>query len=74
MDWFGQKSVCHIFGFFKAFHRVYHYIFLQKLRAFGLGESLLKIFVSYLPDRVQKIKIGGYLFEELPITTEIQLG
>ena len=59
---------------FKAFDRVDHFIFLQKLRQFGLGGSLLTMIASHLGNRVQHVTIGNSLSEELLITTGVPQG
>lgn len=46
--------------FWKAFDQIDHNILLQKLHYFGFSDSLIKLFQSYLVDRVQYVQYRCY--------------
>ena len=51
-------AYCCYLDFSRAFDKVPHSILLDKLRKFGIGGGLLKLFSSYLSDRYQCVKVG----------------
>jgi hypothetical protein len=56
----GSRTDVIYFDFSKAFDSVNHDIILQKLKYnFGINGFLLKFFVEYLRDRLQKVVVGG---------------
>lgn len=50
--------------FEKAFDKVNHLTLLSKLNYFGLSSPLVKLFSSYLHDRVQYVCYGGFSSSE----------
>lgn len=59
LDLQGQVDVIYT-DFSKAFDRIDHNILLAKLTNFGLSNSLIQFFTSYLCDRSQYISYNGY--------------
>ena len=58
----------------KAFDTVDHYILEQKLNNYGIRESALKWFTSYLRDRSHYVKIGSYTSEKVEATLGVPQG
>lgn len=58
----------------KAFDLVNHEILLQKLQMYGLSDSAVKLFHSYLSDRQQCVKVNGCISSLLPINQGISQG
>ena len=67
-----EKAYAIYLAFYKAFDRVDDYIPLQKMRRFGVGESLLKLIASYLRNRVQPVKVRNYFSEDLSVISGFQ--
>ena len=42
----------------KAFDSIPHALLLAKLKAYGLGETSIELLMSYLSERIQRVKIG----------------
>ena len=53
----------------KAFDTVNHKILLEKLDRYGIRGNALKLFTSYLSDRLQIVKINEYISPYKLITT-----
>ena len=60
--------------FKKAFDLISHEILLQKLQMYGLSDSAVKWFHSYLSDRQQCMKVNGCTSSLLPINQDIPQG
>ena len=58
----------------KAFDTLDHKILLSKLKYYGLSESALQWFSSYLTDRLQYIHVEGTDSNMLPISTGVPQG
>ena len=56
-------AYCCYLDFSRAFDKVPHSILFDKLRKFGIGGGLLKLFSSYLSDRYQCVKVGDVYSE-----------
>ena len=69
-----KKAFAFYLDFSKAFDRVGHYILLMELHHFGLVGALLKVIASYLQNRVQQVKSGNHLSDELSITSGVPQG
>ncbi|CAB4027030.1 Hypothetical predicted protein, partial [Paramuricea clavata] len=51
----------------KAFDTIDHQIILQKLKNYGIDETSLTWFHSYLTDRTQKCRVNGQLSDSVPV-------
>jgi hypothetical protein len=60
--------------FSKAFDRLDHRILLCKLREFGLSESLLQFFESYLGSRKQFVMCNGFRSKEITVSSGVPRG
>jgi hypothetical protein len=60
--------------FSKAFDRLDHSILLSKLREFGLSESLLQFFESYLGSRKQFVMCNGFRSKEIIVSSGVPQG
>lgn len=60
--------------FSKAFDTVNHFILCEKLKAFGLGGTLLNWITSYLHDRTQSVRVKGFISEEITVTSGVPQG
>mgnify|MGYP000512335400 FL=1 len=60
--------------FSKAFDRLDHKVLIQKLAAFGFSNSLVKLFMSYLSDRIQYVSLYGYTSEKYTATSGVPQG
>jgi hypothetical protein len=60
--------------FSKAFDRLDHRILLCKLREFGLSESLLQFFESYLGSRKQFVMCNGFRSKEITVSSGVPQG
>ena len=58
----------------KAFDTLDHKILLQKLRYYGLQNTPLRWFDSYLTGRLQYVEVNGACSDSLPITTGVPQG
>ena len=67
-------AYCCYLDFSKAFDKVAHYILLDKLRKFGIGGGLLKLFFSYLSDRYQCVKVGKVYIENVLVARGVPQG
>ena len=47
----------------KAFDRVWHETLVFKLRSYGISDSLLRLFNSFLSERLQRVVLNGQAFE-----------
>ena len=60
-------AYCCYLDFSRVFDKVPHSILLDKLRKFGIGGGLLKLFSSYLSDRYQCVKVGDIYSEDASV-------
>ena len=60
--------------FCKAFDKVNHYLLIEKLKNFGIGEKLLQLLSSYLEDRSQRTVINNIYSEHLPVNSGVPQG
>ncbi|KAL4152733.1 hypothetical protein QTP88_000566 [Uroleucon formosanum] len=60
--------------FSKAFDSVNHSVLIAKLKAYGLPDHLLSWISSYLVNRVQQVKINGFLSNKLPVPSGVPQG
>ena len=58
----------------KAFHKVNHYLLIEKLKIFGIGGNLLQLLASYLEDRSQRTVIINIYCEYMPIDSGVPQG
>jgi hypothetical protein len=58
----------------KAFDLIDHQLLLQKLSAYGVDDTYLKIFQNYLLDRTQFVEINGFKSCPLCITHGVPQG
>lgn len=58
----------------KAFDRVDHDLLISKLATFGLSNSLIKLFRSYLQNRFQYVSCRGYVSESFPALSGVPQG
>ena len=62
---------CCYLDFSRAFDKVPHSILPDKLRKFGIGGGLLKLFSSYLSDRYQCVKVGDVFSEHASVASGV---
>ena len=62
------------FDFKKAFDRVDHYILLQKLEYYGIGDPLLSWINSYLRNRIQFVKFKNCLSKKIVVHSGVPQG
>ena len=67
-------TYCCYLDFSRAFDKVPHSILLDKLRKFGIGGGLLKLFSSYLSDRYQCVKVGDVYSEYASVASGVPQG
>ena len=67
-------AYCCYLDFRRAFDKVPHSILLDKLRKFGIGGGLLKLFSSYLSDRYQCVKVGDVYSEYASVASGVPQG
>lgn len=60
--------------FTKAFDSVDHKILVKKLKLYGFCDSSAKLIISYLSDRIQRVKIGNRLSDYQFITSGVPQG
>ena len=70
----GEEVFTLYLDFCKAFDTVNHYLQIEKLKNFGIGEELLQLLSSYLEDRSQRTVINNISFEYLPINSGVPQG
>ncbi len=58
----------------KAFDYIPHDLLLAKLKAYGIKDGSLTLIASYLRNRNQHVKIGGYCSEWLPLSKGVPQG
>ena len=51
------------FDISKAFDRVWHEYLIFKLRSYGISDSLLRLFNSFLSERLQRVVLNGQASE-----------
>ena len=64
-------AYCCSLDFSRAFDEVPHSSLLDKLRKFGIGGALLKLFSSYLSDRYQCVKVGDVYSEYASVASSV---
>ena len=67
-------TYCCLLDFSRAFDKNPHSILLDKLRKFGIGGGLLKLFSSYLSDRYQCVKVGDVYSEYASVASGVPQG
>lgn len=60
--------------FKRAFETIDRKELIKKLKMYGIGETVLKWFESYLENRTQQVKFGDILSEKLEIKTGVPQG
>ena len=60
--------------FIKAFDSVNHKILVKKLRAYGFCDTSIKLIISYLNGRSQRVKTGGGLSDSCPVMSGVPQG
>jgi len=60
--------------FIKAFDSVNHKILIKKLKSYGFCDTSLKLIISYLNGRSQRVKIGNSLSDSCPILSGVPQG
>ncbi|CAB4034475.1 Hypothetical predicted protein [Paramuricea clavata] len=70
----GNLSGILLIDFRKAFDLISHDLLLQKLAIYGLKDSTLQWFKSYLTERKQLVSIGRATSDLLPVHTGIPQG
>ena len=70
----GNLSGILLLDFRKAFDLISYDLLLQKLAIYGLKDSTLKWFKSYLTERKQLVSIGRATSDLLPVHTGVPQG
>ena len=68
---FCEEILALYIDFRKAFDKVTHQKLISKLGDMGIGGNLLKLLVSYLTDRQQRVKIGQQKSETSKVTSGV---
>ena len=58
----------------KAFDRVWHEALIFKLRSYGISDSLLCLFNSFLSERLQRVVLNGQAFEWRKVLASVPQG
>ena len=58
----------------KAFDTINHNLLISKLEHYGVRNSALNLFRSYLKDRSQYVEYNNYKSNKLPLTTGVPQG
>ena len=69
-----QSSISVFVDYSKAFDTVDHAILLAKLEKYGIRGLPQKIFLSYLTNRTQQVKIGKFYSDALTVTKGVPQG
>ena len=68
-------DICGIFfDISKAFDRVWHVALIFKLRSYGISDSLLCLFNSFLSERLQRVVLNGRASEWRTVSTGVPQG
>lgn len=70
----GELTGLLLVDFRKAFDLVNHDLLIQKLSIYGIGNSALQWFTSYLTDRKQMVSIGRSVSDVLPVLSGVPQG
>lgn len=60
--------------FSKAFDSVNHSVLYEKLKTYGLSDHLLTWISSYSVNRVQQVKINGFISNKIPVPSGVPQG
>ena len=68
-------DTCGIFwDIFKAFHKVLHEALIFKLRSYGISDSLLRLFNSFLSERLQRVVLNSKASEWRKVLARVPQG